>query len=238
MSLKNRAVWMAGIAGLISGVGQVDASSLAVINAAPNTDYALGDNYGGTIGFQFTVPSDAPIYSVTGVGVYDNQNLSTASTDYGPPVDSTIDGTDDGLVTSHKVFIYDITAAGTNVPAALVTATIAAGTTGSASTANFAFTSLSTPLSLIPGDTYQIAEDVVGSDGDFWIDGGTPTFSSDFTNFGYGYGNSDSYLAYSGGGPYFGPNFQYTTVPEPVSIGFLSGALIMQLSRRRRRFVV
>jgi hypothetical protein len=187
MRLSNRSLWMAGVVALAAGASQADASSLAITFANPTSANQLADNYGGTLGFQFTVPSNAPIYSVTAVGVYDNENLSTAQSSYGPPVDSTIDGTDDGLVSNHAIFIYDLTDS-TTVPVA--TATVPSLTTGSVSTANFAMVSLTTPLPLIPTDTYEIAENIGGADGDFWLYSGSPTVTSDFSNITFGYGPS------------------------------------------------
>jgi hypothetical protein len=231
MARKTRSLWMAAMITLAAGVGSASASSLAVSSANPLAAPQLADNYTGTIGYQFTVPSSGPIFAIDALGVYDNQNLPASSLQNSySPVDSSNDGVDDGLLANHTVYIFDISVS-TAVPVASTTVT--AGSVGSAATANFAFASLAAPLPLIPGNTYEIAEDIVEDDGDYWLFDPSPTYSTDFTNYVGAYGGSDSYLG-NLGGQYAGPNFEYSTVPEPVSIALLAGAPMMLLARRRR----
>src|ERR1700730_11060253 len=134
----------------------------------------------------------------------------------------------DGLQSSIPVGLFD--SSGT----LLASTTIPSGTTATLLN-GFRYVSIA-PVNLLSGNTYTLAAYYSSSDPDILHDqGGSPSTSSDFTNYlGAFTGRNDvgslSFpTGHTNGTAYVGPNFQYSsTVPEPMtSLMVLSGLSVV-----------
>jgi uncharacterized protein DUF4082 len=136
------------------------------------------------------------------------------------------------LTESHNVAIY--TAAGSIVTATTVVA-------ADPRTANFRYHLLPTPVTLMAGQMYWI----MGSSGlvdpyAFQVTTLTTNPALTYVQSGFTAGNSLAFPASFPGSPnsYFGPDFQFTAVPEPSTPGLcgvmaMSGVVIAWRKRRR-----
>jgi hypothetical protein len=172
-----------------------------------------------SLGWEFTV--SAPI-QVTHLGVYDDDL--------------------DGLLFAHDVAIWS-TAGSAALGSALGTATVPSGTTAPL-TAQFRYVALVTPFVLAPG-SYIIGATWNGGSPDDYIAGGAlsafttaagitffePRHSGGFSPFTRPVGPS-----FSGINPgVFGPNFQFTAVPEPGTLTLTALGVAGLAARFRRR---
>jgi hypothetical protein len=194
------------------------------------------------------------ILAVLALGVYSASAATLAYTEAGTEADSgggygvsafdftvssTINVTDLGFYalsigggdTPH-IYLWDVT---TNTQLA------DSGSIGGSLSVGWHYTTLSTPVTLTPGDTYQVSAPIYF----------TPTYS-DASSFSYGseITSAGFYRSIGGFGGWTqgavapvavttnvptGANFQYTTVPEPSVFGsILTGAAGLLMFRRRR----
>lgn len=166
---------------------------------------------GNTLGYTFTL---ANATRVTQLGFYDAGA--------------------DGLTSSGGVPVTIWNSSGT----ILSTATVPAGTTvGEIS--GYLYTSLATPVTLAAG-TYTIGAYATNNSDSFLRDLTTVTPATGIT-FGTGLYGGGNVRPTQGGAPngYFGPNFEFSNVPEPAT--WLAGALLVGgagLTLRRRRSAV
>lgn len=120
--------------------------------------------------------------------------------------------------------------------AVVADATVAAGTTD-VLLDEFRYHAIA-PVTLTAGDTYRIGVYMTAAGNALRGTDGTPTFSSDFSDFSaYYHFNADAYpnTADTNGPAYAGPNFQYT-VPEPATgvLALLGLGGLLMLPRREK----
>jgi hypothetical protein len=178
-----------------------------------------GDGF--SLGTTFTV--GAANEFVLALGVFDGPNGMNGSIG-------------DGLQSSTPVGLFD--SSGT----LLASTTIPSGTTATLLN-GFRYLPI-TPVNLLSGNTYTLAAYYSSSDPDVLHDqGGSPSTSSDFTNYLGAFTGSNTVgslsfpTGHTNGTAYVGPNFQYSsTVPEPMtSLMVLSGLSVLAARVLRRR---
>lgn len=161
-----------------------------------------------TLGWQFTTSQSI---TITGLGAFDDSQ--------------------DGLAESHDVGVWD------SVGTLLGSTSVAAGTVDPLVN-QFRYSSVS--FTLAPG-TYNI--------GALWLDGGdNNTFPGDVPTYSTGAGITFVQNAYVGGGTlanpvnsvdtqaaYFGPNFLYSSTPEPGTLLLLGSGLLGAVGVIRRK---
>ena len=202
--------------------GHVMADQTA-ISFDPNPFYSLGTGQ-GVYGWQFTADSDLQVSSL---GIFDNRSVF----DGGFP--------GDGLLDAHAVAIWDVA----NPSDPLVTATIPAGTAAPL-VDGFRYVPVDSVM-LPAGHDFLIAALYASADmnNQDWTVGAAnnPGFvwaAGDGIQFG-GYRSIISTTLvfptfYSPGDVYaFGPNFTYSSVPEPSSLS-ICGLVVVMASRRAR----
>ena len=209
----------------------IPAADAAVLLTGTGTNTNLRNNgsanFGGTIGYSFTV--DTAGLTVTALGVYDAPGNDTTAN---------VGTVGDGLEDVAPVTLYSED--GTTI---LASVTVPVGTGGTLID-GFRYVDLGTAVSLTAGETYVLAMGV-DSGGNGFLNrstvGGTDdaTFSSDFTYDAEWYTTSggSSGTAFptssSGWAAFAGPNLQY--IPEPASCVLLGlGGLVMAGRGRRR----
>lgn len=171
----------------------------------------------GTVGFEFTPSVNM---TVTALGYYDYKNGS--SSDVG-----------DGLLDSPQVGLW---AKATG--AELTRVTIPSGTSATLDGV-FRYLTLATPISLTAGTAYVVGAEVQsGATHDVFADSVlTTTYAADVSGLGarwssdYPLGNPTNVNGTMTG--YFGPNIEYSVVPEPAAITLLLSPVVGLLRRRR-----
>ena len=203
---------LAAISFLISAP-LLKAASIAVSFSTPQSPFG-GPLVNGLDGFDFVPTVDL---IVSALGWYDH------------------DG--DGFAHSHPVGIYVTSTQSLVAPAVSVL-----GTSSFDITSNFRFESVA-PFVLTAGTTYTLVGYGEGPTFDPYIN--DPTGGIDF-GVGLDYVRMRSSTSTGLAFPtvageaglvqdlYFGPNFQYTTVPEPCVAGLLSAGLLGAIGTRRR----
>jgi hypothetical protein len=206
-------LWICALLLLVAFSGVANADTVALTNpSGPLARGAAGDQLWGWI---FDVA--API-TVTSLGVFDNGS--------------------DGLAVSHDVGIFDV-----STHALLESTTVPSGTAGTL-ISGFRFQSVS-PFQLTATETFRYAIVMTMPDG---ISDSQVVFASSFTTAaGITWLNS----AYDGGSTLafpnpdldgllapgiFGPNFTFTSTPEPSTF-LLMGSSILGLCSQRKRFM-
>ncbi len=209
-----------------------------------------------TLGLLLAHPAAAQSAAVTGLNgaAYDttgqNGNFSIGFNFTVGPQDVTVTALgylDDGFGSAHRVGIFDAN----NILVGNESVAVTAGADGdtaraSAASPTFSYTTLTTPVILVAGDTYTI----VGGNytGGVFLTGGTPITDSRITYNGSRYSavnDNDAFQppAYTGGtGGDFGPNFLLTPAaspaPEPAALADVGlcalglGGLILRARRR------
>jgi hypothetical protein len=212
-AMTNRVQGMAALA-FAAAIGMgLSQSQASAILSNPNDTHGARTSADLSVGYQFTVGSNN--LTVTALGYFDDSG--------------------DGLQQSHDVGLYSSTGA------TLGTVTVASGTTDPV-VDDFRYADLGAPITLFANTTYYIAGET-GTAVDIWADsslGATITKSSDANTY-IEYYDISSTLDFpstiNNGGHdsvYFGPNFEYTVVPEPACLGLLGvGAMSMLLRRQK-----
>ena len=208
------------------------------IAMSPNTSSG-SQQFDTLFGMDFQVNSQ-PI-QVTQLGVFDNNADGVLNTDN--------NGTQPIVVS-----LWDVNT-GTQLASLNFGAGTGNGTDTNVGAGKVFFKPLSTPVTLAAGDTYYIGEDYSGAEQFFNSNGNTataptPDSSGLITFVGGGRASNVHGLLFTGsnsatttsngfidGGPparYAGPNFAFTTVPEPASVGVMGVVACGLLARRRR----
>src|SRR3984893_14870696 len=208
---KSSPVWMAACLLIFLVAGGVASGQNTLLLNAGTGNLRTGDGF--SLGTTFTVGSTNEF--VLDLGVWDGANGVNGSIG-------------DGLQSSIPVGLFD------SVGNLLASATIPSGTTATL-LHGFRYVAIA-PVNLLAGNTYTLAAYYSSSDPDVLHDqGGSPSTSSDFTNYlGAFTGRNDvgslSFpTGHTNGTAYVGPNFQYSsTVPEPMtSLMVLSGLSVV-----------
>jgi hypothetical protein len=211
---------MAACAVIFLFVGGVAWGQNTLLLNAGTGNIRTGDGF--SLGTTFTVGSTNEF--VLALGVWDAPNGVNGSIG-------------DGLQSGIPVGLFD---SGGNLLASM---TIPSGTTATLLN-GFRYVPI-TPVDLLAGNTYTLAAYYSSSDADNLHDqGGAPSTSSDFTNYLGAFTGSNTVgslsfpTGHTNGTAYVGPNFEYSSVPEPMtSLMMLSGLAVLAartLGRRRR----
>jgi len=230
---KSRWILVGGVtAGLMVLALQGATAQAALITAYSGVGFTTAGDWNPLIaGHQFTVTGTG--ITVQSLGVFD----------FGA----------DGLVNSHEVTLFSITAinAGGGSPVALGSVTVPAGT-GATLDSSMRFQSLATPIFLVAGNysviaygfTYHTSGDTGGDGGTSNPTLGLPVAGNNVTNITF-----SAYEFTTAGSPHY-PNggwggnnladasFQFNvgnTAPEPASLGLLAIGGLLMLPRARRR---
>jgi hypothetical protein len=187
---------------VLLGLGICLHTSAQIVAVDPNYDPGSGSQYpfnpdGRTYGWRFTV-DESPI-SVTQLGFFD--------------------AAQNGLADSHRVGIWDSTG---NL---IVDTIIPAGTSASLD-GNFRFVSV-TPTTLNANSTYSIGT-LFPSGSDLAIAAASvaPTYAGEITYLGGTYSDVGTFnppVNNYGSHGVFGPNFEFTAVPEPHHYALATG---------------
>lgn len=188
--------------------------------------------YDNLFGMDFNTNS---AIKVTQLGVFDNHADGVLNTDPNQPI---------------VIQLWDLNNPSTALATMNFGGTSPTGTDVAVGSGKVFFQNLAVPLVLPAGGNYYISEDYSGSE-QFFNSGGNaataPTINDGgglITFVGGGrHSNGHNYVYPSGGGGfidggpanrYAGPNFAFTSVPEPASIALLACGGISILARRRR----